>query len=78
MWEHSSGLALVLLSFLPSAKEQLPVRDYARLFKVTSSLFILMLMASLFQTEALIGKWQKSGAELHTFWSGRIGSSNRP
>ena len=76
--DPSSGPPLVLLSFSPSEKEQQPVSDHGGIFKVAHSLFILMLMASLFWTEALIGEWQKSGAKSHIFWSGRIGSSKRP
>ena len=63
-----SGPPLVLLSFSPSEMEQQPVIDCGRLFKVACSLFILMLIASLFWTGALHGKSQKSGAELLIFW----------
>ena len=73
----SSVPPLVLLSFSPSEMEQQPVRDSGGLFKDACSHLTLMLMATLFQTEALIGKWQKSGAESHIFRSGRTGSSKR-
>ena len=49
----------------------------AGFFEVACSLFILLLMAILFQTGALIGEWQKSGVELHIFWRGRTDNSKR-
>ena len=70
--DPSSSPPSALLLFLPSEMEQQPevVAGFS-IFNDACSLFILMLMASLFQIGALIEKWQKTGAKPHIFWRGR-------
>ena len=50
----------------------------AGFFEVACGLFILLVMASLFWTGALIGERQKSRVKLHIFWRGRTDNLKRP